>query len=118
MGGRGTEGSFISGIFTIDGFAGRVVGLMPPFARGISIPMFASLKFFSAISGALICSGGFTSVAATVGLFSANSLYANVPCLSLPFVSALMAYSTFICLPEKNCPFICAMAVSELLKLS
>ena len=74
VGGRGTEGSFISGIFTIDGFAGRVVGFIPPFARGISIAMFASLKFFSAISGALICSGGFTNVAATVGLFSASSL--------------------------------------------
>ena len=72
--------------------------LMPPFAKGMSIIGCGRIDFYAMI-GALKTKDGILFIA--LGLFSARRRSANPPCF-YPFVSFLTAYSTLICLPEKN----------------
>lgn len=54
VGGRGIWGNFISGIFTKDGLGGRILGFIPPLAKGISgASIIGCLNVFYAIIGAL-----------------------------------------------------------------
>lgn len=116
VGGRGMAGSLISGIFMSEGLGGRICGVIPPLARGISVAISAwCLNAFSATIGALNINDGILLI--LLGLFYANNLSAKLPCFQL-LVSFFIAQSTLICRPEKYCPFICEIAKSELLKLS
>ena len=82
-------GRRIYGIFTKEGFDGKVSALIPPLANGTSgITMACCLNAFSAITGALKLREGIFLI--PLGLFSASNLYANPPCF-YPLESFLMA---------------------------
>jgi hypothetical protein len=73
VGGKGSEGNLISGILIVDGLAGKVKGLIPPLARGISGAIIVCcLNAFSATIGALNIREGILLM--LLGLFSARSL--------------------------------------------